>query len=172
MDGVDAGTKAALALGAFGSLVGLLNLGLKAIEVWRDRATIKIRFSEGHMMYLGAPPITAPPHRPEDPLAFLHVWNTGRRPTTLSGAGITFKDGSPWEFVGDRENLPRRLDEGNHVTLWMRQESLNKQIWEHGMPKYFWAQDATGKKHKSRIPQELRSRFEQLGQSQESGGRN
>ena len=110
MDGADAATKAALALGAFGSLLGLLNLGLKAIEVWRDRAHLELGMRPGSGPIIGWGRHTVDP----DENVYITITNRGRRPVRVTSAGLLHKDRTSLALMQDslgQQVFPAVLDE-------------------------------------------------------------
>src|SRR3990170_7092794 len=96
MESIDTGTKVALALGAFGSLVGLLNFVLKAVEVWRDRSNIRLGITTGAGPIVGYGQHTVDLQQN----VYITVANRGRRPLHVTSAGLLHKDrtSSPWMF--------------------------------------------------------------------------
>jgi len=112
MEGVDAATKAALALGAFGSLLGLLNFGLKGIEVWRDRSNVRLSIHTGSGAFVAAGKQTLD-------LAghvYIRVTNRGRRPVKITSAGFVNGDHGTFPLMVDslgQHVFPVVLDERN-----------------------------------------------------------
>lgn len=134
MDGIDAATKAALALGAFGSLLGLLNLGLKAIEVWRDRSSVRLGIHTGSGPFIPAGTVTIDPARH----VYITVTNEGRRPVKITSAGLVHKDRTTLPIMVDslgQHLFPAVLDERNPtVSVDVATDALRERYSSVGQP--------------------------------------
>jgi hypothetical protein len=133
MDGVDAATKAALALGAFGSLLGLLNFAVKAVEVWRDKPTLSLDISV------------------RSNILDIRLVNAGRRPVTIDQIGLRYTSG---EEVCSLKDLPAELGEGQVLTRSMRFVMPDGEAPPSGSPSHYFARPATGRPVDKPLPKE------------------
>lgn len=131
---------ATLFIAFYGAILSTIALVWNVLRDKADRAKIKVTTALG-FAYMGG--------KTSDTLFTVTAATTGKRPITLSGAGIRIEDGKSLIFTNNTK-FPIRLQEGESTDITMEHlKDLQKQLAGH-KPKYAWVRDQTGKLHRSK----------------------
>lgn len=79
--------------------------------------------------------------------------NIGKRPVTLTNAGIRVENKSNVQFI-QNNNLPKKLKEGETVSFFRYANEFYDEIKDH-KAKYLWFRDTQGKTYKSKNTKKL-----------------
>lgn len=130
----------------YGAIISTVSILLAFMNYFRDKAKIKVKISQGLFAY-GT-------HLGNEVKVFIEIINIGRRPITLTGAGLTLKNGKNMfilksEFI----NFPFELLEGKSAQVeFNRDEVFEESKKEKSKILYAWYKTATGKMYKIRFP--------------------
>ncbi len=165
------GSGTTLAIAICGVVVAAATAGWNIYrDGFRDRARLKLSMYRGYFMrWAGMPPQPGVPS-PGTPVIFVKAANVGRRPLTITGGGgVDFPDGMHSTFTSPPLALGKRLEEGEEITLCNPEDDFQEKVEEHGVPTHIWFADASDKRHRKRIPRNLRSWLEDLAKKEPSG---
>jgi len=145
--------RLALALGALGTFLGFLNLGIKAFELWRDRSSLRLSLAFSSSVITPFSTKLAPYK-----YVSLTATNGGRRPVQVIGLGLLLNNGSTLPALTGVEGsdpFPATLDERNpSVTASFEFLPLNQRLTEEGQAKLsrLYCSLGTGPRKTARIP--------------------
>lgn len=135
----------ASAVAWYGATVATLSAIIAFLNYLRDKARVKVKISQGFIAYGD--------HLGDKVQIFIEAINVGRRPVTLSGAGLALKNGK--QLVVMRPEIisfPYELQEGKSVQVWVDKNYIFQEVTK-GKTKitHAWYRDATGKIHKTKF---------------------
>jgi len=129
----------------YGAIIATFSIILAFLNYFRDRTKIKVKISQGFFTYgnnLG-----------KEVNIFIEAMNVGRHPVTLTGAGLTLKNGKQM-FVIRPEliSFPYELQEGKSVQVSLdRNETFQEAEKENSKISYAWYRVATDKVYKAKF---------------------
>ena len=142
--------------------IGIAALGISTLALtwnvfnaaWRDRARLRVGVSWGVMP-------NGLTENSDDWMWFIEAANVGRRPITVSGrGGVEFPTGQWLAFAGGSEHLPKRLEEGSRLIMWITERELIQAIGEQGSPpSHVVFKDDSGRTWRKRIPSKYTRRL-------------
>lgn len=129
----------------YGAIVATLSVLVAFLNYLRDRGRIKVKLSQGFLAY--------GPNLGKDVQIFIEAINVGRRPVTLSGAGLSLKNGRQVVAIRPEPiNFPYELQEGKSIQIWMDKNDIFQDVAkEKTKITYAWYRDATGRVYKTRF---------------------
>lgn len=93
-------------------------------------------------------------------LAVVNVANVGKRPLTVNGAGLEFKNEYRIVFEPGKAG---NLEEGESLLFSISEPSLSNVLQHLGLPRFVFAMDASGRVYRSSIESSLVKWLEELG---------
>ncbi len=121
---------------------------------WRDRARLKLD------MHWGMKPNS---DVADEWIWFIEAANTGRRPLTISShGGLDFPNGRWLALAGGAEHLPKRLEEGESLTMWITESDLRRSLKEINLLPTHIVWPLGRQRHRQRIPRKYKSQMKQL----------
>jgi hypothetical protein len=129
----------------YGAIVATASVLISLLNFLRDRPKIQLKIFEGLLVYgnnLG-----------DNTQIFIEAINVGRRSVTLSGAGLTLKNGKQITIIkSEIVNFPYELQEGKSVQVWINKNDAFRDAGEEKTKiTYAWYRDATGKIYKTKF---------------------
>lgn len=135
----------ASAVAWYGATVATLSVIIAFLNYLRDKVRVKVKISQGFLAYTD--------HLGDKDQIFIEAINVGRRPVTLSGAGLTLKNGKQLVLMR-HENIsfPYELQEGKSVRFWVDKNYIFQEATKAKIKiSHAWYRDATGKIHKTKF---------------------
>jgi hypothetical protein len=129
----------------YGAIIATLSIILAFLNYFRDRTKIKVKISQGFFAYGD--------HLGREVNVFIEAMNIGRRPVTLTGAGLTLKNGKQM-FVIRPEliSFPYELQEGKSVQVSLNKNEIFQEAKkENSKISYAWYRVATDKIYKAKF---------------------
>lgn len=142
---------ATLLLAIWGAVLSTILALIRIVEFLKDRPEVKVWVSGGFKIY---PPIGEYANMD---LIHISVVNTGRRPITISGAGLVYPRGTAHRYTIAQDSIQNvELTEGRTHSYFIdekkaleygqksekyvafAQASTGKKYYSHGMLKRFW----------------------------------
>lgn len=130
----------------YGAIISTISILLAFMNYFRDKAKIQLKISQGLFAY-GS-------HLGDEIKIFIEIINKGRRPVTLTGAGLTLRNGKNM-FILKSEimNFPFELLEGKSTQIaFNKTEVFEESKKENSQISYAWYKSATGKTYKIKFP--------------------
>lgn len=174
-----------LVLAAVGTALGVIN-GVATFYVltFKDRSSLRTRIEFGvPMQVAGAGPYYKSSADPGvGDLIVIKVVNVGRRPVTVTGAGVGVSQSAILGFRSAKlrcgftrglEQLPKKLEENDpEVVLWIYKNDLLTGIRDgldqrpdlfkgDELPDHFWVSESSGRSHRRRLPSKFRQWFKE-----------
>ncbi len=142
----------------YGAIAGTAAIIWKGVDYYKDRINIRVKLLWAYR-HIGVPGYT-----PETSIC-LEAVNNGRRPVTLSSAGIRLSKNAliPWEIEYDE--LPRELSEGKNLRLYMRFNELKDALARYCEKKgkidikYAFFRDQTDRLYKGKMPKDMKDKL-------------
>ena len=135
----------ASAVAWYGAIVATASLLIILFGYLRDRAKIKVRLSQGFLVYdnqLG-----------DQDQVFIEAINVGRRTVTLNGAGFLLNNGMKMTMM-DPQNIrfPYELEEGKSIQVYTEKVGLFRDAEKmKAKITHAWCRDETGRTYKTRF---------------------
>lgn len=135
----------ASAVAWYGATVATLSAIIAFLNYLRDKARVKVKISQGFLAYKD--------HLEDNVQIFIEAINVGRRPVTLSGAGLALKNGKQLVLMRPEIiSFPYELQEGKSVKVWVDKNYIFQEVTkEKTKITYAWYRDATGKIHNTKF---------------------
>ena len=151
-------TIVTLAIALCGLLVAVITGGWNIFrDGFRDRARLKLTMWRGQFARWAGIPDSPWLPKPGAAAVFVKAANVGRRPITITGGGgVQFSSGAQAVFTVPMWILPKKLEEGDEITLCTTEVSLREAVQKSGVPTHIWFRDASDRMHRKRIPENLR----------------
>ena len=129
----------------YGAIVATVSVIIAFLNYFRDKAKIKVKISQGFLTYGD--------HLGDDTQIFIEAVNIGRRPVTLSGAGLTLMNGKQLVFIRpELVSFPYELEEGKSVQVWIGKTcTFQEAAREKTRVTNGWYRDATGRVYKAKF---------------------
>ena len=121
----------------YGATVATLSVIIAFLNYLRDKVRLKVKISQGFLTYTD--------HLGDKDQIFIEAINVGRRPVTLSGAGLTLKNGKQLVLMR-HENIsfPYELQEGKSVQFWVDKNYIFQEATKAKTKiSHAWYRDAT-----------------------------
>lgn len=106
-------------------------------------------------------PVGVPGYEPECYVS-LTAMNKGRRPVTLSAAGLTLSNRMDCVYTAKRGEFPRQLNEGEQHCVLMKEDSLKEAFGRYAAKvdiEFAWFRDQTDRLYKTRLPKNMKGRL-------------
>lgn len=142
-------------LATYGAIVASVALGWRIYDIWRDRSRISVKviyaFSDVFIEH------------PDKRRISISAINKGRRPLTLSGAGLRLSNKIDLGYVPGREDFPYQLNEGQSHDIFFIESSLKEGIADNLKKEprlkieFAWFRDQTGHIHKGKVPDNIKA---------------
>jgi len=142
----------------YGAIAGTAAVIWKGIDYYRDRTYIKVKVQWAYR-YCGVPGFT-----PEEDVCLTAI-NKGRRPVTISSAGICLSKHALIPYIGNQDELPKRLEEGQDLDLYIEFSKLKDGLTEYSKKKgkveikYVFFRDKTDRLYKVKVPKEMKKKL-------------
>ncbi len=105
-----------------------------------------------------------PPSEDSQPTRKAHLKVAcGRRPVTITEAGVEFGDGSHAAF---KPGTTRNLTEGEFLSFRVSEEALAEAIKWKGIPRKMYAIDGSGRTYRRGVDAKLRPWFDELSRTE------
>ena len=125
-------------------------LGWKIYDIWRDRSHIKVGITFAIPIYGG--------RLSTKQCISLTAMNKGRRPVTISGAGLNLSNGMHFAYIPYPNEFPRRLNEGESHDVFFEEDVLRQDLKEQGpnvVIRCAYFRDQTDRYYKQKLPKKV-----------------
>lgn len=123
---------------------------LFALDKWaKDAPNLQVSLTNGFLTYPNGT-------LSESMLLMIEAVNTGRRPTTVTSAGIELKDRRTLAFLDSYPSAPYELTEGQKVTFVADMRGLARLPNPANLLDRAFVDDATGQRHHAPVPEYAR----------------
>ena len=138
----------------YGAAVATGILIWNGIAVYRDRTSIKVKVA---FVFLH----NAIGYDPNKRHIGLTAMNKGRRPVTLSGAGLRLSNRIDLGYLPHTGDFPRPLNEGESHDIFLNEDMLKESLRNERKHtprvsiEFAWFRDQTGRLYKSKLPKNI-----------------